>query len=248
MSAPDRNDVVRFACPQCDRRLKAPARMIGKHIDCPNCGTRTKVARRRRKPALEPVSESVFETVKANPTPLGNDSDPFVNATESPAPWESSDTALDSQPTTWTAKPSILAMHPFGVPACVFFGLALVIGGFRVLGNDRIQDAEVKSVVFFVPAAFMFISVAFWLLQCVTTELTISGDRIDFQSGVLSRFSSELRIADVRNIQVSQGIVQRILGAGTIGISSSGQAGIEILMPGLFKPDSIVKMIRSRQE
>ena len=47
----------------------------------------------------------------------------------------------------------------------------------------------------------------------------------------------------MRNIQIEQGFWNRVFNVGTIGISSSGQDGIEILIANIPKPDEVKKVI-----
>jgi uncharacterized membrane protein YdbT with pleckstrin-like domain len=50
-------------------------------------------------------------------------------------------------------------------------------------------------------------------------------------------------LEDVRNIQVSQSFFQRIFGVGWVGISSSGQSGIEIGVDGIPDPEMVRGLI-----
>ena len=60
-------------------------------------------------------------------------------------------------------------------------------------------------------------------------------------------FLSDIQNADVRNIQVEQTALQRLLGVGSLKISSAGQAGIEMVVNGIPDPNRAREAInRSR--
>lgn len=86
-----------------------------------------------------------------------------------------------------------------------------------------------------------------WWLTCQCTRLTVTECRSVLRSGILSKHTNEVRHHDVRNIKVRQNIFQRLFGVGDIGISTAGQADIEIVVSGLPNPQAIAKAIRDRQ-
>jgi uncharacterized membrane protein YdbT with pleckstrin-like domain len=61
--------------------------------------------------------------------------------------------------------------------------------------------------------------------------------------GWLSRSITEVWHRDVRNVQLTQSLFQRIFDTGRIGISSAAQSGIEIDVAGLRNPDKIKSII-----
>ena len=82
-----------------------------------------------------------------------------------------------------------------------------------------------------------------WWIATLTRKLIVTTNRTTLRYGLLSKHTSDVRHSDVRNIVISQGIIQRIMGVGTIGISSAGQADIEITFSGLKNPDKVKEMI-----
>ena len=82
-----------------------------------------------------------------------------------------------------------------------------------------------------------------WWLRTLGTTLTVTNKRSVFRKGLLSKRTTEVRHQDVRNIQITQSFFQRIFGVGTIGISSAGQAGIEIEAHGMPNPEKVKQII-----
>ena len=83
----------------------------------------------------------------------------------------------------------------------------------------------------------------FWWLKVLGTTLIVTDERVTLRKGILSKHTNEVYHTDIRNVQIKQGILQRMFGVGTIGISSAGQGAIEIEVAGLPTPQKIKDII-----
>ena len=82
-----------------------------------------------------------------------------------------------------------------------------------------------------------------WWLKCKGTTLTVTNDRTRLRKGILSKSVTEVWHEDIRNVQLNQTFFQRIFDVGSIGISSAGQAGLEISVTGMPNPEHIKELI-----
>lgn len=82
-----------------------------------------------------------------------------------------------------------------------------------------------------------------WWLKCKATKLTVTNDRTILRRGILSKSISEVWHQDVRNVQLDQTFFQRIFSVGRVGISSSGQSGVEIAVNGIPEPERVKELI-----
>ena len=82
-----------------------------------------------------------------------------------------------------------------------------------------------------------------WWMRCKGTQLTVTNERTSLRRGILSKSITEVWHQDVRNVQLDQTFLQRLLGVGSLGISSSGQAGLEISVSGIPDPDRVKDLI-----
>ncbi len=82
-----------------------------------------------------------------------------------------------------------------------------------------------------------------WYLQAKATTLTVTNEQTTLRKGLLSKETNDVFHENVRNIQVKQSFLQRLFNVGYIGISSSGQSGVEIEVNGLPDPDRVKEII-----
>lgn len=115
----------------------------------------------------------------------------------------------------YSAHPAMFRNNPLGFALAVL--LCFVLVGFAIL--------------------------LVWWLQCRATTLTVTEERTILRKGLLAKATTEVWHRDVRNVQISQGLLQRMLGVGTVGISSAGQAGVEILAVGIPEPVTVRRII-----
>ena len=93
-----------------------------------------------------------------------------------------------------------------------------------------------------------FIILIIWWLKCLGTTLTVTSEQTTLRKGILSKYTNDVFHENVRNIQVGQTFLQRIMGVGYIGISSAGQSGVEIEVHGIRDPDVIKELIDDCRE
>lgn len=71
----------------------------------------------------------------------------------------------------------------------------------------------------------------------------IEEGRVEHQVGIIGRHIRSVRLADLRNVNLRQGIVERILGIGTLEFSSAGGSGIEVSWAGVRDPADLKRQI-----
>ncbi len=82
-----------------------------------------------------------------------------------------------------------------------------------------------------------------WWLKVIGTTLIVTNERVTLRKGILSKHTNEVYHTDIRNVQVSQGIFQRMFGVGTIGIATAGHGDIEIVVKGIPTPERVKSLI-----
>ena len=82
-----------------------------------------------------------------------------------------------------------------------------------------------------------------WWIAALGTTLVVTDRRVTLRRGILSRDTSDILLADIRNVQVRQGVLQRLFDVGDLGLSSSGQGEIEIEVAGIPHPRRVAALI-----
>ena len=152
-----------------------------------------------------------------------------------------SDAAADQQ-NTQPAEYEMFREHPSmfrNRPSYFLLLVILLIGG--------VVGAILWKVWALILSAIALILFAQWWLKCVGTTLIVTNEGVSVERGILSKSVNELWHTDVRNVQIEQTFTQRIMGVGTINISSSGQGGIEITVRGIPNPQQVHRIIEQER-
>ncbi|MBN1946386.1 MAG: PH domain-containing protein [Bradymonadales bacterium] len=64
--------------------------------------------------------------------------------------------------------------------------------------------------------------------------------------GLFSRYSNEIRIRDIRGINVSQSLLQRIMNVGRVGFSSAAGDEEEVQFLGVRDPEGVKRLVQEQ--
>jgi uncharacterized membrane protein YdbT with pleckstrin-like domain len=109
--------------------------------------------------------------------------------------------------------------------------LLLIIGGC-------VAATSVPEIGFGAAGLGAFLLLIWWLREKSTT-LTVTNKRTILRRGLLSKNTREVRHSDVRFLEVKQTLGQRLVGIGSIAISSAAQGEIEIAVRGIKHPQHV---------
>ena len=113
----------------------------------------------------------------------------------------------------------------------------------RILWNVRRLSATYPYTAIGVAAVLgPFPLVTLWL-STYSRELIVTSQRARKRSGIIRVSSTEMELRSIRNIQVEQSIMERILGVGTLRLSSAGQSGVELTIRAVDNPKEIRDLI-----
>ena len=73
----------------------------------------------------------------------------------------------------------------------------------------------------------------------------VEDGRIEHQVGIVGRHIRSVRLGDLRNINLRQSILERMLGIGSLEFSSAGGSGIEVSWMGVKDPAAIKRRIEA---
>ena len=221
-----------FRCPHCHEREAVTREAVGQVTECSACG-------QPYQPEM-PVGRLMRQNVDGD----------WLMANTAVSGRRSSD-----EKTVMTVHPAMFRAHPLKYVGLV---LTIVVGlvGIFYFGAHAEDSAVGKwwrpvtlglGIVCGIAAVVSLISLIYWFVRTRYDSLTISNERTTWARGILDRETSEVQHDDVRNIQIKQTFLDRILGVGRIAISSAGQDEMEIDVRDVPNPSEVADTVRSCQ-
>lgn len=140
--------------------------------------------------------------------------------------------------------PVLYQRHPSMFRNRPILFLVLIAGPIVLLRQD---DSRLRGFgALMIPISVL--SLLAWWLRCRAVTLTVTDRDVSLRRGLLSRDVNEVPIRGVRNIRVRQGMLQRLLGVGYLGISSAGQSDVEIEVHGIPAPGTVKRIVGQQKE
>ena len=142
----------------------------------------------------------------------------------------------------YNEHPAMFRNHPLaflGGYVLMFAGLAVIIWQWSQTWGKWVGLAMIVLGA---------LSMLVWWLKTLGTTLTVTEKRTTLRRGILAKHTNEVMHASIRNIQIQQSFLQRLFNVGAIGISSAGQAGVEIEVFGVPYPDKVQEIIDKHRE
>jgi DNA-directed RNA polymerase subunit RPC12/RpoP len=129
-------------------------------------------------------------------------------------------------------------------PMLVAFLFLLAFGG--LIGGIILFFSLVMipwALVAWTLSIIAFIWLGVWKLLTFDETLEITNKRSILHRGILRKSTTEVLHDNIRNVQVDQSFWNRVWNVGSMGISSSAQAGLEIEAKHIPKPHHVRKVI-----
>lgn len=214
--------MIRITCDKCERALEVPDDLAGDRYECPHCGDVNRVPTRSAPvPTPTPPTATRPDRVdKAAAAGYPPDFGPEAHVVKVRRCW-------------FRSRPGRFALA----------ALILVLG-LTGLVWIPVQHASrwwylVVAPATIVPAGLLF----WWWLDRFSAALVITTKRTTMYNGFFRRSTSEVVHDNIRNVQVDQTFWQRVWKVGKLGISSSGQDGVEVQVNHLPNPEKLHEII-----
>jgi uncharacterized membrane protein YdbT with pleckstrin-like domain len=79
------------------------------------------------------------------------------------------------------------------------------------------------------------------------TKVTISGDKLRYELGLLSKTTRTIQLAKIQDVRVDQSLMQRLSGVGSIAIETAGEAS-RLTLHDIDLPQAIADEIMARAQ
>jgi uncharacterized membrane protein YdbT with pleckstrin-like domain len=129
-------------------------------------------------------------------------------------------------------RPSAKLLIPLYVLAVA---LAVLIEVYR-------KDRDPSLIYLHAIPVFLLVWTAVRHMRLSFTTLTVSGGKLRYQSGILSRSTRTMEIKKVQDVRVDQTLGQRMLGMGDISIETAGETS-RLTMTSIDRPQAIADEI-----
>jgi membrane protein YdbS with pleckstrin-like domain len=136
----------------------------------------------------------------------------------------------------WTGRPGLLSQF-----WKVIIGLVLIVGAGVLLALQ--PELWIVSAI---SAGLGVLLLAVAWFSVIRYRYEITTERAMSRTGIFSQSTSEVRLDDIRNVVLERSFSDRLLGLGSVALSTAGQAGMEITFRSIPSPRSVVDLINAR--
>jgi membrane protein YdbS with pleckstrin-like domain len=125
----------------------------------------------------------------------------------------------------------------------------IVIGGAIIAGGAITLGLTLKNQANLWPLGFGLmglgaLSICNAMIARRRQSWTVTSDRIVEQHGIIATSRREMELADIRSVEVSKRLLQRMLNLGDVTIASAASADFAIHLRDVNDPDGIADTVR----
>jgi len=150
-----------------------------------------------------------------------------------------------SEPIIWSGRPA--HWNYFGNYLIGVLWAAAILVTIYFLNSQSAESSDAMQWGYglaVVPLLWVFVSVA---LQRFSRCYRITNRRVEIETGLIVKNSNEIRIQDIRSINVSKRGISGLMGIGTIEFSSAASDDADVIFFKVAKADSIRDSVRKLQ-
>jgi uncharacterized membrane protein YdbT with pleckstrin-like domain len=87
------------------------------------------------------------------------------------------------------------------------------------------------------------ITILVGFIKRVATSYTITNRRLHIKKGIVSRTIQETRLERVQNVNVTQGVIQRVLQIGDVDFDTAAGDDYNFIFSGVAEPQDVVEKV-----
>jgi uncharacterized membrane protein YdbT with pleckstrin-like domain len=100
------------------------------------------------------------------------------------------------------------------------------------------------GIAFMIAAILVWVGLALlYFYRRMTVHYRLTTYRFFHETGLLSRVGNRVEVIDIDDVTVSQGVIERMFGIGTLRISSSDTTHPELTLPGIDDARRVADLI-----
>ena len=221
--------MITVRCDRCEEALTYDDSFAGEKVECPHCGDVNRLPDLGHNGASTPRDPGRATTAPSDAGATHTDRAAALGYPPDDGPEK---VVVIVRPSLLRSKPIVSGLLTLA-PLAISLLLVLTISA----------DKRPWPVILALPA-FGWAALFLWATFVrFSSSLRITNKRTVLRAGLLSRSTSEVLHDHVRNIEVDQSFLDRCLRVGRVGVSSSGQDGIEVQMARVPSPRRVREII-----
>ena len=142
---------------------------------------------------------------------------------------------IESEQSLWQGGYSAKAMGGVWVSAAIL-SIALIVVAL-------LYEALPPLIALAIVAAVWGIAVLVYTVRRLGIQYELTTQRFIHQHGILSRRTERIEVIEIEDISFYQGPIQRMLGIGTIDITSTDRTHPHLIMPGIAEVKTVAGLI-----
>lgn len=152
--------------------------------------------------------------------------------------------AMEPETDLWTGGFSPKAMIGTWLLSALFSVAVLVVLVMAPsLFGDQVPPKVLWSVGVGIVIAWWAIAIASYAYRRISVGYKLTNQRFIHKHGILVRTTDRIELIDIDDVAFSQGLVQRMLGVGTIRVTSSDRSHPTLSLLGIDEVDRVSGMI-----
>ena len=121
--------------------------------------------------------------------------------------------------------------------------LATAVVCFLVAIGTEIADDRNDSLVVILAVVGVGITILAGFIKRVATSYSITNRRLHIKKGIVSRTIQETRLERVQNVNVSQGVIQRVFQIGDVDFDTAAGDDYNFIFAGVADPQEVVEKV-----
>ena len=121
------------------------------------------------------------------------------------------------------------------------YWLAILLAAL-VLAYSYVDSAPRGIVWLLLLPALVFVAAAVAHVSRLFTKLTVTGDRLRYESGILGKSTRTMELAKVQDVRVDQSLGQRMLNLGNLSIETAGETS-RMTIGNIDRPNEVAERI-----
>jgi uncharacterized membrane protein YdbT with pleckstrin-like domain len=121
-----------------------------------------------------------------------------------------------------------------------------ILGGMILL-YEAFTEPILDTVVGIAGTLFLLVYPVRKLVDWLTSHFVVTSDRIIHRRGFIAKYSMEVPLEAINDVRFEQGILDRMIGAGTLVVQSASEAGRQVF-DHIRRPEEVQKTIYHQGE